>query len=84
MSIYLIKSALTVVKAVADLHVAHYADGSDCEHAAQSKDVAAKAIVNTGDILSQPGVVEGRHDGQGVEADAAQEVHHGQVDAQQL
>ena len=29
-------------------------------------------------------MVEGGHDGERVEADAAEEVHHGQVDAQQL
>lgn len=75
---------LTVGQVVARLHVADDADGGDGEHAAQAEDVAAEAVVDAGDVLPQPGVVEGRHDGQRVEEDAAQEVHHGQVDAQQL
>lgn len=75
---------LTVNQAVAGLQVADDADGCDGEHAAQAEDVAAQAVVDAGDVLPQPGVVEGRHDGERVEADAAQEVHHGQVDAQQL
>lgn len=75
---------LTVNHAVAGLQVADDADGGDGEHAAQAEDEAAESVVDAGDVLSQPGVVEGGQDGERVEADAAQEVHHGQVDAQQL
>lgn len=75
---------LTVNQAVAGLHVANDANRGDGEHAAQAEDVAAQAVVDAGEISPQPGVVEGGHDGEWVEADAAQEVHHGQVDAQQL
>lgn len=78
------KPDLTVNYAVAGLQVAEDADGGDGEHAAQAEDVAAEPVVNTGGALSHPGVVEGREDGERVEADAAEEVHHGQVDAQQL
>lgn len=76
--------ALTINQAVAGLQVADDADGGDGEHAAQAKDVAAQAVVDAGDVFPQPGVVEGGHDGERVEADAAQEVHHSEVDAQQL
>lgn len=75
---------LTVNQAVAGLQVADDADGGDGEHAAQAEDEAAEAVVDAGDVFPQPGVVEGRHDGERVEADAAQEVDHGQVNAQQL
>lgn len=83
-NIRLATKKLTVNQAVAGLHVADDADCSDGEHAAQAEDVAAQAVVDAGDLPTQPGVVEGGHDGERVEADAAQEVHHGQVDAQQL
>lgn len=77
-------SNLTVKQAVAGLQVAEDADGGDGEHAAQAEDEAAEAVVDAGDALSHPGVVEGGEDGERVEADAAEEVHQGQVDAQQL
>lgn len=69
---------------VAGLQVADDAYGGDGEHAAQAEDVAAEAVVNAGDVPSQPHVVERGHDGERVKADAAEEVHHSQVDAQQL
>lgn len=75
---------LTVRQAAADLQVAAGADGGDGEHAAQAEGVATQTIVNTGDVFSQPRVVEGGQDGERVEADAAEEVHYGQIDAQQL
>lgn len=77
-------SNLTINQAVAGLQVAENADGGDGEHAAQAEDEAAEAIVNAGGALAHPGVVEGGEDGERVEADAAEEVHRGQVDAQQL
>lgn len=77
-------AALTVNQAVARLQVADDADGRDGKHAAQAEDVAAEAVVNACDVFSQPHVVEGGEDGERVEADAAEEVDHGQVDAQQL
>ncbi len=77
-------AALTVRQAVACLQVAEDADGGDGEHAAQAEDVAAEAVVNARDVFSQPRVVEGGQDGERVEADAAEEVDHGQVDAEQL
>lgn len=69
---------------MAGLQVADHADGGDGEHATQAKDVAAEAVINTCDVFSQPTVVERGQDGERVEADAAEEVDHGQVDAQQL
>lgn len=75
---------LTVNQTVARLQVAEDTDGGDGEHAAQAEDVAAEAVVNAGDVFPQPRVVEGRQDGERVEADAAEKVDHGQVDAQQL
>lgn len=75
---------LTVNQAVAGFHVANDANCGYGEHAAQAEDVAAQAVVDAGDISPQPGVVEGGHDGEWVEADTAQEVHRGQVDTQQL
>lgn len=69
---------------VAGLQVAEDADGGDGEHAAQAEDEAAEAVVNAGDALAHPCVAEGGEDGERVEADAAEEVHRGQVDAQQL
>lgn len=75
---------LTVKQAVACLQVADDADGGDGEHAAQAEDVAAEAVVNARDVASQPRVAEGGQDGERVEADAAEEVDHGQVDAEQL
>lgn len=77
-------SNLTVNQAVAGLQVAEDADGGDGEHAAEAEDEAAEAVVNAGGALAHPGVVEGGEDGERVEADAAEEVHRGQVDAQQL
>lgn len=77
-------SNLTVNQAVAGLQVAEDADGGDGEHAAQAEDEAAEAVVNAGGALAHPGVVEGGEDGERVEADAAEEVHRRQVDAQQL
>lgn len=77
-------TALTISPAVAHLQVAGDADGGDGEHAAQAKGKAAKSVVNASDVLSKPGVVKGGRNGEWVEADAAEEVDHGQVDAQQL
>lgn len=77
-------TASTVNQAVARLQVADDADAGDGEHAAQAEDVAAEAVVDAGGVFSQPRVVEGGQDGERVEEDAAEEVHHGQVDAQQL
>lgn len=79
-----ITTGLTVNQAVARFQVADDADGSDGEHAAQAKDEAAEAVVYTRDVFSQPGVMKRGHDGERVEADAAEEVNHGQVDAQHL
>lgn len=73
---------LTVHQAVAGLYIADDANCSDGKHAAEAEDVAAQAVVDAGDLSPQPGVVEGGQDGQRVKADAAQKVHHGQVDAQ--
>lgn len=69
---------------VAGLQVADDADGGDGEHAAQAEDVAAESVVNAGDVSSQPHVMERGHNGEWVKADTAEEVHHSQVDAQQL
>lgn len=77
-------TALTINQAVARLQVADDADGGDGEHAAQAKNEAAKSVVNTRDVFSQPGVVKGGRNGERVEADAAEEVNYGQVDTQQL
>lgn len=78
------QKTLTVNQAVAGLQVADDADGGDGKHAAQAEDEAAEAVVDAGDVFPQPGVVEGWDDGERVEADAAQEVNHGQVNTQQL
>ena len=72
------------MQAVAGLQVARDADGGDGEHAAQSEDEAAEAVVDARGVPPQPPVVERGHGGERVEADAAEEVDHGQVDAQQL
>lgn len=69
---------------MAGLQVADDADGSDGEHATQAKNVAAEAVVDARDVFSQPSVMEGGQDGERVETDAAEEVDHSQVDAQQL
>lgn len=77
-------TGLTVNQAVAHFQVTDDADGSDGKHAAQAKDEATEAVVHARDVFSQPGMMKGGHDGERVEKDAAEEVNHGQVDAQQL